>query len=518
MILSIEFTAKHIHMVEETVNAKSIVVKRFVEIPMPEGYLNGIVVNTAAVAASIQSAIKEYRIRAKKVIVTIGGADILHKELTVPVGNEKHTRGMIENELNKTGILKSEYLFDYILKKDYSKASGKENVMQNVDVYLMPRALVNNYLTTIRRSGLTAYRIETVNNSMSRLSRMLKIDDKEDMTVLCCAEEDHIGVLFVGAGNKMIYRSTQIKAEDMIEENAFIVSAVQSLSRGKDPAEMALEEIVENVSKLVQFHSQTGKGNKVGQILLYGDLSRDASFLERIENATGIPTRKCSVPDKVSVTGGGDLTCLNVIGASAGKMPDLDEAKDLDFFQLMKDRKKEVTTKKDLLPLAVGMGAVLIVAGLYSLQTLKNATVEASVQSVQNYVDDVDNQKKYQKAKALQDYVVSLVAYNKTCNEFIDLIKNTPRLEASDFIDLDKIVPANVAIDSYSYEDGVLSISCTTTQQDGASAFAKTLAGSGLYTDVKYTGFSEATAKDGKSAYSFQLVCTLWESQGGVSE
>lgn len=518
MILSIEFTAEHIHMVEEVVNAKSIVVKRFVEIPMPEGYLNGVVVNTAAVAASIQSAIKEHHIRAKKVIVTIGGADILHKELTVPLGNEKHTRGMIENELNKTGILKNEYLFDYILKKDYSKASGKENTMQSVDVYLMPRALVNNYLTTIRRAGLTAYRIETVNNSMSRLSRMLRVDDDEDMTVLCCAEKDHIGVLFVGAGNKMIYRSTQIKAEDMIEENAFIVSAVQTLSRGKDPLEIALEEIVENVSKLVQFHSQTGKGNKVGQILLYGDLSRDTAFLERIENATGIPTRQCPLPDKVSVTGGGDLTCLNVIGASAGKMPDLDEAKDLEFFKLIKERKKEVTTKKDLLPLAIGMGAVVVVAGLYSLQTFKNTTAEASVQVIQDYMDDVDNQKKYQKAKALQNYVISLAAYNKTCNEYIDVIKNTPRLEASDFTELDKIVPANVTIESYGYADGVLNISCTTTIQDGASIFAKTLADSGLYTDVKYTGFSESSAKDGKSAYSFNLVCTLWETQGGAEE
>lgn len=519
MILSIEFTAEHIHIVEEDVNAKSITVRRFIEIPMPDGsYLNGVIVNTAAVAAAIQVAVKEHRIHTKKSIVTVSGVDILRKEFQVPSGNNKHTRGMVENELNKAGMLRSDYLFDYIIKKNIQKDQAKSETMQNVDVYLMPRALVNNYLTTLRRAGLTPYRIETVSNSMERLAFLLKVADGDDMSILCCAERDQIGLLFTGAGTKMIYRSTQIKAEDTIEENAFIVSAVQSLNREVDPIAIALEEIVENVSKLVQFHSQTGKKNKVGQILMYGDLSRDSQFLSRIENATGITTIKCDFPDHVTFAGPGDLTCLNAIGASAGGLYEVAEEKDIDFFPLMKEKKAEKTTKKDLIPLAAGMGLILILSGIYALQSSSNMTVEASVQMSQDFINDPENQKLYQKAKALQDYTISLAEYNKTCNQYIDVIKNTRRLESNDFNELDAKKPEDVTIKSYGYSNGEITISCDTTNQDGASAFAKILSDSGLYTDVKYTGFSSGSSEDGSANYTFQLVCTLWAQSGGVSE
>lgn len=519
MILSIEFTAEHIHIVEEDVNAKSITVKRFIEIPMPDGsYLNGVIVNTAAVAAAIQVAVKEHRIHTKKSIVTVSGVDILRKEFQVPSGNNKHTRGMVENELNKAGMLRSDYLFDYIIKKNIQKDQAKSETMQNVDVYLMPRALVNNYLTTLRRAGLTPYRIETVSNSMERLAFLLKVADGDDMSILCCAERDQIGLLFTGAGTKMIYRSTQIKAEDTIEENAFIVSAVQSLNREVDPIAIALEEIVENVSKLVQFHSQTGKKNKVGQILMYGDLSRDSQFLSRIENATGITTIKCDFPDHVTFAGPGDLTCLNAIGASAGGLYEVAEEKDIDFFPLMKEKKAEKTTKKDLIPLAAGMGLILILSGIYALQSSSNMTVEASVQVSQDFINDPENQKLFQKAKALQDYTISLAEYNETCNQYIDVIKNTRRLESNDFNELDAKKPEDVTIKSYGYSNGEITISCDTTNQDGASAFAKILSDSGLYTDVKYTGFSSGSSEDGSANYTFQLVCTLWAQSGGVSE
>ncbi|WP_377143840.1 PilN domain-containing protein [Robinsoniella peoriensis] len=519
MILSIEFTAEHIHIVEEDVNAKSITVKRFIEIPMPDGsYLNGVIVNTAAVAAAIQVAVKEHRIHTKKSIVTVSGVDILRKEFQVPSGNNKHTRGMVENELNKAGMLRSDYLFDYIIKKNIQKDQAKSETMQNVDVYLMPRALVNNYLTTLRRAGLTPYRIETVSNSMERLAFLLKVADGDDMSILCCAERDQIGLLFTGAGTKMIYRSTQIKAEDTIEENAFIVSAVQSLNREVDPIAIALEEIVENISKLVQFHSQTGKKNKVGQILMYGDLSRDSQFLSRIENATGITTIKCDFPDHVTFAGPGDLTCLNAIGASAGGLYEVAEEKDIDFFPLMKEKKAEKTTKKDLIPLAAGMGLILILSGIYALQSSSNMTVEASVQMSQDFINDPENQKLYQKAKALQDYTISLAEYNETCNQYIDVIKNTRRLESNDFNELDAKKPEDVTIKSYGYSNGEITISCDTTNQDGASAFAKILSDSGLYTDVKYTGFSSGSSEDGSANYTFQLVCTLWAQSGGVSE
>lgn len=519
MILSIEFTAEHIHIVEEDVNAKSITVRRFIEIPMPDGsYLNGVIVNTTAVAAAIQVAVKEHRIHTKKSIVTVSGVDILRKEFQVPSGNNKHTRGMVENELNKAGMLRSDYLFDYIIKKNIQKDQAKSETMQNVDVYLMPRALVNNYLTTLRRAGLTPYRIETVSNSMERLAFLLKVADGDDMSILCCAERDQIGLLFTGAGTKMIYRSTQIKAEDTIEENAFIVSAVQSLNREVDPIAIALEEIVENVSKLVQFHSQTGKKNKVGQILMYGDLSRDSQFLSRIENATGITTIKCDFPDHVTFAGPGDLTCLNAIGASAGGLYEVAEEKDIDFFPLMKEKKAEKTTKKDLIPLAAGMGLILILSGIYALQSSSNMTVEASVQMSQDFINDPENQKLYQKAKALQDYTISLAEYNETCNQYIDVIKNTRRLESNDFNELDAKKPEDVTIKSYGYSNGEITISCDTTNQDGASAFAKILSDSGLYTDVKYTGFSSGSSEDGSANYTFQLVCTLWAQSGGVSE
>lgn len=92
-------------------------------------------------------------------------------------------------------------------------------------------------------------------------------------------------------------------------------------------------------------------------------------------------------------------------------------------------------------------------------------------------------------------------------------------MEADDFHNLDLKKPDDVTINSYGYSNGEITISCNTTNQDGASAFAKILSDSGLYTDVKYTGFSSGSSEDGAANYTFQLVCTLWGQQtGGESE
>lgn len=501
MKLAIKFSSDYISVIEQKAGT-DIEVAKCIQAKMPEGaFANGIVVNTNVVATTLKELLKEHHIKSKSVVLCAGGMDVIYKEISIPKSAPRHVRNLIKNELIKSDALRNGYLFDYIPGE-----SNEEN-MQNYYVYLLPTELIHNYEQTMKRAGLTLERVEPINCSMEKLAQLIGLDKREGLTILIDAEKTGIDILMTGGGAKSVYRNIQL-AEENIEENVFIVSAIQNMSQSEDPMERSYNSLMEAVSRLLQFQFQSGSGNTVDQILVYGKLAEREDILERIEERTGIHTELCSVPeDKVSFANGRypvGGSGYSAVGCVCGKI--IGETKQLSFIQLPEEA--DTMTLKDRIPLVVGLTCLVGLSISYAVLSAQNAHYERKNMELQHEIAVLEESEEYQRRVEVQQEILRLSTYNENCNTCIETLESVKAFDAEEFKNVDALVPDGIKITGHEYEGNIIRFYCTAESQDGPAAFAKIVTDAGVFENVDYTGFSAYQTQDFIVYYSFQLECS----------
>lgn len=503
MELTIELANKYIEITEKKVSSGRLIIHQYVRGKMPEGaFLNGIVVNTNAVADKIKELLKEKQIRSKFAVLCVSGMDVIRKDISVPKGSEKHVRGMLENELHKTDILKKGYLFDYIPDE-----SEGEKGLSNYQIYMLPEDLIGNYQTTFKRAGLRLVRVVPVVRGMEVLARLNGLRKRRELTILASVEATHINLLMTGEGIKNIHRMIEVKEEDTIEDNVFIVSAVRQIQDTTTPEHRVMESLIENISKLVQFGSQTYKGREIGQIQIYGEMAEKKEFLEELEQKSGIPVQRCEAISNRVIFKNNSLErdfwgynglCMTVIKTKGWE-------KELSFVNI--PGSAGYVSAKDWMPTFIGVGCILILSLTYCFTVFSNSRKENSIESLRREIEEIETQEQYLQKAELEQHLAELATYNENCKICIELIENKERMKPELFSEVDKLVPTNVTIQSYGYENNTVIFKCISGYQEGPADFAKIVTDTNLFESVKYTGFQAYQDIDGATYYNFQLEC-----------
>lgn len=501
MKLAIKFSSDYISVIEYKDKA-AIQVTKCIQTKMPEGaFANGIVVNTNEVSATLKKLLKEHHVNSRSVVLCVGGMDVINKEISIPKSAKRHVRGLLRSELMKSDALRNGYLFDYIL------GESTEEDLQNYHVYLMPAELVHNYEQTMQRAGLNLERVEPINHSMEKLARLLSLDTREGLSILVDAEKTGIDILMIGGGAKNVYRNIQL-AEENIEENVFIVSAIQNMTQSEDPMERSYNSLMEAISRLLQFQFQSGSDNTVDQILIYGNLAEREDILTRIEERTGISTRLCEMPehkvqfsnDRYPVGGSG----YSAIGCVSGNM--LGESKQLSFIKLPEEA--DTITLKDRLPVFIGLACLVGLSISYAALAVSNAGYNRKNSRLSSDIAAIEQSEEYQRKVEVQQEILRLSTYNENCSTCIDTLEKAEAFQAAEFRQIDALVPEGIAITGYEYEGNIIRFYCTAASQDGPAAFAKLVTDAGVFEHVNYTGFSAYQTQDFVVYYSFQLECS----------
>lgn len=501
MKLAIKFSSDYISVIEQKAGA-DIQVTKCIRTKMPEGaFANGIVVNTNVVATTLKKLLKEHHVNSKSVVLCVGGMDVIYKEISIPKSAPRHVRGLIKSELMKSDSLRNGYLFDYIL------GESNEEELQNYHVYLLPADLIHNYEQTMQRAGLNLERVEPINRSMEKLAQLLSLDKREGLTILVDAEKTGIDILMIGGGAKSVYRNIQL-AEENIEENVFIVSAIQNMTQSEDPMERSYNSLMEAISRLLQFQFQSGSGHMVDQILVYGKLAEREDMLTRIEERTGIHTELCGMPeDKVRFANGRHPVGGNgysAIGCACGKI--LGETKQLSFIKLPEEA--DTMTLKDRIPLFIGLTCLVGLSISYAALAISNASYERKNNRLESDIAAIEQLEEYQRRVEVQQEILRLSTYNENCNTCIETLESVAAFGAEEFKKVDALVPEGIAITGYEYEGNIIRFYCTAASQDGPAAFAKIVTDAGVFENVNYTGFSAYQTQDFIVYYSFQLECS----------
>lgn len=503
MELTIEFANRYIEITEKKVSSGRIVIEKYVRGKMPEGaFQNGIVVNTNAVAIELRELMKQQQIRSKNAVLSISGMDIIRKEVAIPKSPEKQVRGLLENELKKTDVLKRGYLFDYIPDED---EITKE--FQNYQVYMLPEDLVNNYRTTLKRAGITLARIVPIARSMEVMAGFKGLHKRKDLTIVVSAEASHINLLMTGDGIKSIHRMIEVKEEEGIEDNVFIVSAVRQIKNTISPEYQAIENLVENIFKLVQFQSQTYKGRNISEILIYGELTEEEGFIEELEKRCQIPVHKCRMETgKVTFSNSGiEADYHGYSSVCIGVRKEHGHKKELSFVNI--PGSSSYVSAKDYMAAFIGLGCIFALAIFYCVVQFMNLRAENRIDELKTDIADIESQEIYQEKYKLEQDLNKLISYNESCKTCIDLIENKQRMEPELFAKVDKLAPENVSIQSYGYENHTAIFKCISAYQDGPADFAKIVTDAELFEEVKYTGFQAFADINGVTYYNFQLEC-----------
>lgn len=503
MKLAIKLSNDYINVTEQRVGT-DIRIGKCVRGEMPEGaFQDGIVVNTNLVADALKKLLKEHKIKSKQAILCVSGMDIMQKEIRIPKSAPRHVRALLKNELVKMDALRGGYLFDYILREE-EKADG----LDCYSVYLLPAELVHNYEQTMHRAGITLERVEPVSRSMEKLSQLLELQKRENSTILIDAEHSGIDFMMSGAGVKNVYRNIQTK-EDSIEENVFIVSAIRNLGGNENPSERVLDQLIENVSKLIQFQSQASRGRTVDQILIYGEMAADDQFVERIEQRTGIATKRCHLPamllhhskDVAAEMG----ISYSTFGAVCGKA--LGEKKQLSFIQLPDEA--DTMTTKDWIPLVTGLVCLVALSFYYMVTAFGNNFTQASNREMESEIARIEESGEYQRRMTLKEELLVLTDYNESCKTCIEILENTGKFETESFVSVDHLVPSGIRITGYEFDGTKVSFRCIADMQDGPADFARIVKNAAIFQDVEYTGFTAYQDTDGSTRYSFNIEC-IW--------
>lgn len=516
MELAIEFSNEYIDVMEYTCSSVGMKIHNWARGKMPEGaYQNGVVVNTNGVATALKEVMKENGIRTKKAVLSVNGAEHISKIIKIPKSAPKHVRGLLKNELQKKEILANGYSFDYTLAEDVTEEADG---LSSYTVCMLPTELVRNYQTTLKRAGITLLRIEPVSNSMEKLAQMLCLKERDNLTILVGAENTRVNILMSGPKIRSVNRSIQIK-EEGIEENVFIVSAVQKIESALSPQERVLDALIEDISKLIQFQSQNSKGKVVDQILLYGELAGDEAFIQKIQLRTGIDTKKCTLPeDKIKKQSSvkKELKGYNMIGLAGGKL--LRIKKELSFINLPEE--SDYISIQDRIPTFIGLGCVFALSVFYAVVTAGNLKKENDINEMEARIVEIESTEQYQKNLEVQQKLMDLIQYNQDCGLCISTLEASARMESRVFSDVDALVipstvssqllmqPGQFYIQSYDYQNKTATFGCIAAYQDGPADFARIVTNAGLFEQVTYSGFNSYQDVDGNTWYSFQLECS----------
>lgn len=506
MELTIEFTNKYIDITEQKISSGKVVIKKYIRGKMPEGaFQNGIVVNTGLVAKEIKELLKKQQIHTKKAVLCANGMDVIRKDVKIPKGPERHVRGLLENELNKAEILKKGYLFDYI---PIDSESEEKDGYRTYGVFMLPEELIKNYLSTLKQSGLDLTMIVPISQSMEKLAGLLELDRKKELTILVSAENTEVNLLMTGEGIKSVHRMITVEEKEQMEENVFIVSAVNRFQNFATPENQALESLVESISKMVQFQSQTYAGKKIGNIMIYGELALSRQFLEDVEQRCQIPVEICRLPkERVNFRESADREGFlghSGMGSSCGKL--LGMKKELSFVNI--PGSSRYTSVREQIPLLAGLGCILILSMVYGKIMLDNLRLEREMEVLQTKIADITSQEEYQRKLEVERLITELTAYNQNSQICIELMTEKERLTPEMFSSVDSILLPQIVIQTYGYENRTAIFQCISTYQDGPADLARSITDAKLFDDVKYTGFQAQEDINGAAYYSFQIECS----------
>ena len=474
-MLSFDISDRQINVVKGVNTGGKIRIDRSCKIEIDsEMIVNGEIINLSGVAEKITTTLKAEMMMDKEAVISFSSSNIVFKELIIPRAKGEQFLTMVQNQMAHEMGVTNEYSISYTVVGD----AGEDNPgALKVLATACPATIVDSYRKTFSIMGISLRSVNICCNSITRIV----LSDQNNLSkmplLVVQIDKDFLGLTLFENGQMAFARYTPISEEDY------------------DSEDYISEALNENIFRMTQFNKARG-GPGIANVIVYGEIG---DYISLADSLAQMDVQASILPVPSIITGFENFEFTdfaNAIGALY--------------------KRNRATERINLLEVdsqtgrsSAGLNSFLMTAGIVvavSLIIILAITllVQNKANSVQEEIDDVNvqiaeaNEKieeysKYNSILAkLEDYKTRVVTASLA-------LETTPIITESNFKNIEKYLTANNATySSMSYNSsGTITISdITMPSQEDPRNLVKTLANSGKYYDISYSGWTEVQNSD----------------------
>ncbi|QEK12131.1 type IV pilus assembly protein PilM [Crassaminicella thermophila] len=178
-VLSVDIGTYNIKMVVGKYINNNVIIDNVFSLPTPPNVVqDGQITNIDKLKDIIYDALKNRKIKTKKVIFTLESTSIITRELLLPYVKEKDLEQMLEYEIQQQfPTTLEEYVIQYKKLEEVDEIDSKKI---RILVATLPKIIAQNYLELVKKLNLKPIALDSHSNAISKLfHKNVKINDEQ---------------------------------------------------------------------------------------------------------------------------------------------------------------------------------------------------------------------------------------------------------------------------------------------------------------------------------------------------
>ena len=508
-VLSIDITNESITIIELTASAKKqTMIHNIIIFETPEdSYEDGAIKEPEKIAEAISQQLAARGISNKNAIFVLSSTKIVNREVMIPFVPEKKIRGIINSNSSEYFPVNIE---DYVVSHSVLETvTDEENNKQlRVLAVAAPEHMVKSYYDLGQMAGLNVVALDYIGNAMLQL---IKTQTNQNTTTMVIQLGSESTVLNIVQGDNLLlqrtvpYGTNSVVNVVMDDKGVDATTAMTLLQNDRlitvdfDDNEVtgAFRYLINNIGRVMDFYASKNPDKPIEDVFLTGDgaLIRGIDGLFKVQ--LNVSTRIMDTLYNIKFDPSIDLKVYNPvylvtpIGAAFAPMG----------FALADIGTQTAAKKEGSIAPFVALVAIAAIgaAGMafYSINkknevTEKKEQLEADIARVSD-IEDIINQ--YNEAEAKYNDIESMYYSTYILNE-----------NARQFIsELEKKMPSEITISSFSTSDSGVTLPCTSTSYDAIADFIMQLKTIDCVDNAYVASISKSVDEAGQETFAFAV-------------
>ena len=508
-VLSIDITNESITIIELTASAKKqTMIHNIIIFETPEdSYEDGAIKEPEKIAEAISQQLAARGISNKNAIFVLSSTKIVNREVMIPFVPEKKIRGIINSNSSEYFPVNIE---DYVVSHSVLETvTDEENNKQlRVLAVAAPEHMVKSYYDLGQMCGLNVVALDYIGNAMLQL---IKTQTNQNTTTMVIQLGSESTVLNIVQGENLLlqrtvpYGTNSVVNVVMDDKGVDATTAMTLLQNDRlitvdfDDNEVtgAFRYLINNIGRVMDFYASKNPDKPIEDVFLTGDgaLIRGIDGLFKVQ--LNVSTRIMDTLYNIKFDPSIDLKVYNPvylvtpIGAAFAPMG----------FALADIGAQSAAKKEGSIAPFVALVAIAAIgaAGMafYSINkkntvTEKKEQLEADIARVSD-IEDIINQ--YNEAEAKYNDIESMYYSTYILNE-----------NARQFIsELEKKMPSEITISSFSTSDSGVTLPCTSTSYDAIADFIMQLKTIDCVDNAYVASISKSVDEAGQETFAFSV-------------
>ncbi|MBO4952891.1 MAG: type IV pilus assembly protein PilM [Lachnospiraceae bacterium] len=508
-VLSIDITNESITIIELTASAKKqTMIHNIIIFETPEdSYEDGAIKEPEKIAEAISQQLAARGINNKNAIFVLSSTKIVNREVMIPFVPEKKIRGIINSNSSEYFPVNIE---DYVVSHSVLETvTDEENNKQlRVLAVAAPEHMVKSYYDLGQMCGLNVVALDYIGNAMLQL---IKTQTNQNTTTMVIQLGSESTVLNIVQGENLLlqrtvpYGTNSVVNVVMDDKGVDATTAMTLLQNDRlitvdfDDNEVtgAFRYLINNIGRVMDFYASKNPDKPIEDVFLTGDgaLIRGIDGLFKVQ--LNVSTRIMDTLYNIKFDPSIDLKVYNPvylvtpIGAAFAPMG----------FALADIGAQTAAKKEGSIAPFVALVAIAAIgaAGMafYSINkkndvTEKKEQLEADIARVSD-IEEIINQ--YNEAEAKYNDIESMYYSTYILNE-----------NARQFIsELEKKMPSEITISSFSTSDAGVTLPCTSTSYDAIADFIMQLKTIDCVDNAYVASISKAVDEAGQETFTFSV-------------